>query len=458
MPKKLNKGHFILVGLIAVGLFMIANLATYAYFANRTYPSTKLGTADAGSKSFSSVEEMRASDVAPETFTLSAGEKKATIKLSDLGASLDSKNTVASIKSARSILPVYNLLKTHQVRPALAFNDSKIKKAAETMSPKLSKPPLDAKITLQDNLFELSPSAEGTAVEPPQIIAALKIAARGGRPVITLSPKKTDPQVTTEQLDQTYQSLQKQQNTALVFSYGQKSASVSPKTIGSWYVQQNGSYTLSDSHIRSYLKQLGSGWGIGIENLEAAVSDTKKALQSSQKLSLTLVAKKLLRTYRYCTAVRGVNSSQLAAFNAKLASVYANSSGWSLEGQVAFERADSGCNFTAWLSAASQMTSFGGVCDSTWSCRSGNNVIINFERWQNASPAWNSGGGSLEDYRVMVINHETGHWLGFGHLGCNAAGQLAPVMQQQSIDLQGCRFNPWPLASELAAFRSRVSG
>lgn len=77
-------------------------------------------------------------------------------------------------------------------------------------------------------------------------------------------------------------------------------------------------------------------------------------------------------------------------------------------------------------------------------------MIINEDRWLGATPAWNDAGGSLRDYRHMVINHETGHWLGFSHSYCGGPGQLAPVMQQQSISLQGCKFNPWPLTSEIA--------
>jgi hypothetical protein len=120
---------------------------------------------------------------------------------------------------------------------------------------------------------------------------------------------------------------------------------------------------------------------------------------------------------------------------------------------VEYREVSSGCDFTVWLTAANQMPSFGAICDPLWSCRVGPNVVINFNRWQNASEAWNARGGSLEDYRHMVINHETGHWLGFGHSHCPGPGQPAPVMQQQSIDLQGCSFNPWPTAGELAALK-----
>jgi hypothetical protein len=89
-------------------------------------------------------------------------------------------------------------------------------------------------------------------------------------------------------------------------------------------------------------------------------------------------------------------------------------------------------------------------CSGAWSCRTGRNVVINDLRWRETSPAWVTSGGSLRDYRHMVVNHETGHWLGWDHSNCGGAEQPAPVMQQQSIDLQGCVFNAWPLDWELA--------
>jgi hypothetical protein len=62
----------------------------------------------------------------------------------------------------------------------------------------------------------------------------------------------------------------------------------------------------------------------------------------------------------------------------------------------------------------------------------------------------------LRDYRHMVVNHEAGHFLGFGHANCGGPGQLAPVMQQQSINLQGCQHNPWPLQWERQRLASRL--
>lgn len=155
------------------------------------------------------------------------------------------------------------------------------------------------------------------------------------------------------------------------------------------------------------------------------------------------------RVYEYSVQGRG-NTSDLAEFAAVAAETYADLRGWSLGGSVRFERVASGGDFTLWLSADNQMATFGGACDVMWSCRKGRNVVVNEDRWLNGAPAWNEAGGSLRDYRHMVVNHETGHWFGLGHASCTSPGGAAAVMQQQSMDMQRCTPNPWPLPREQA--------
>ena len=85
-----------------------------------------------------------------------------------------------------------------------------------------------------------------------------------------------------------------------------------------------------------------------------------------------------------------------------------------------------------------------------YSCQNGPLVVLNAERWRQATPTWT---GSLGAYRQMLVNHEFGHLLGLHHPAdpqCPGRGQLAPVMSQQSTELNGCLPNPWPLPAELA--------
>ncbi|MET8406908.1 DUF3152 domain-containing protein [Streptomyces sp. NPDC005195] len=80
-------------------------------------------------------------------------------------------------------------------------------------------------------------------------------------------------------------------------------------------------------------------------------------------------------------------------------------------------------------------------CDSASTER----VMINAYRWAQGSRTY---GAAIHPYRQMLINHEVGHRLGYGHVSCEKDGALAPVMQQQTkfLDHDGirCLPNPWP--------------
>ena len=158
------------------------------------------------------------------------------------------------------------------------------------------------------------------------------------------------------------------------------------------------------------------------------------------------------RVVTYHVETRGAVTADINQFKQQANQTLNDSRGWSRLG-VSFSEVATGGDFTLILSVASELPNFSEGCSAEYSCNVGRNVIINQDRWLYATPSWNNGGGSLRDYRHMVVNHETGHWLGHGHANCGGAGQPAPLMQQQSIDLQGCTFNPWPLDNELTSSR-----
>jgi Protein of unknown function (DUF3152) len=154
------------------------------------------------------------------------------------------------------------------------------------------------------------------------------------------------------------------------------------------------------------------------------------------------------RTVTYHVETRGHLTTSLEQFRAQAQQTYEDARGWRGAG-ILFKPVAHGGSFTLVLAQAGLVPSFSSSCSSMWSCRVGRYVIINQDRWKNASPAWNAAHLALRDYRHMVVNHETGHWLGLHHASCPGPGRLAPVMQQQSKGLQGCRFNPFPTLHEL---------
>ena len=154
------------------------------------------------------------------------------------------------------------------------------------------------------------------------------------------------------------------------------------------------------------------------------------------------------RSVTYRIETRGEIVADLGTFRQQVAETFADPRGWRSAG-VRFTRVARGGSFSVVLAEARTLPSFSPVCSVRWSCRVGRHVVINQTRWRHASPSWNRAGRPVREYRHMVVNHETGHWLGHGHLGCPGRGRPAPVMMQQSKGLDGCRHNPWPLASEL---------
>ena len=80
--------------------------------------------------------------------------------------------------------------------------------------------------------------------------------------------------------------------------------------------------------------------------------------------------------------------------------------------------------------------------NNIYSCRKENNIVFNFFRWKDGAVDFKK---DMEMYRIYLINHETGHILGWGHVDCPKEGAVAPVMMQQSKGTDGCVPYGWPV-------------
>lgn len=128
---------------------------------------------------------------------------------------------------------------------------------------------------------------------------------------------------------------------------------------------------------------------------------------------------------------------------------------WGHGGTMTFERVSSGPadivvtlaspgTTAKWCEKSGLDTTVDNVsCDAASTPR----TMINAYRWAQGADTF--GPQRMHEYRQMLINHEVGHRLGHGHVGCPKAGAPAPVMMQQTkyLSLDGgptCKPNAWP--------------
>lgn len=147
---------------------------------------------------------------------------------------------------------------------------------------------------------------------------------------------------------------------------------------------------------------------------------------------------------RYLVEVEQGLATNPSDFAAAVERTLADPRSWGRRGVLSFQRVSSGpVAFRVLLASPRTVDRYCAPLNtnSYTSCFMSGRAVINFERWERAVP-WYA--DDLATYRQYVINHEVGHALGRGHVNCPASGAVAPVMQQQTLSMQGCRRNAWP--------------
>lgn len=157
---------------------------------------------------------------------------------------------------------------------------------------------------------------------------------------------------------------------------------------------------------------------------------------------------------RFQVAVENGSGEDVQAFGDAVQRALTGPGSWVDSGRLRLQRVAPGtrAEFTVYLATrdtAARLCLRGGINIRKGgvpftSCRVTGRVVINLDRWRTSAPHLVAARMPLDTYRLYVVNHEVGHQLGHHHEGCPAAGRPAPVMQQQTLFLDGCRPNPWP--------------
>jgi hypothetical protein len=155
--------------------------------------------------------------------------------------------------------------------------------------------------------------------------------------------------------------------------------------------------------------------------------------------------------HRFRVAVETGLPETIEAFDSEVQTVLSDPRSWIAGNNVRLQRVagNASSDFTVYLVSPGTAYKYclaGGfdiVVNGTpyTSCRVGARVLINVARYETGIPNY---GAPLSVYREYAINHEVGHALGHGHELCPGKGMLAPVMQQQTLYMQGCLANAWP--------------
>lgn len=498
-----NKLIFIPSVLFGVGIILYAGFGLWQYAtANDQFANgTKLYSIDVGKKTVTDTQATVSATLISKKVVITADDIKVDTTAANLGVSISDSElnkVLSSQKIARLINPLFY---KKQVSPKISIRELQFQKSTLPAIPQDKKPPKNASFAVVSDQVVIQEAVSGngillgdvaqpiinvvlnptstdntvkttlkqvTPVLNTEILAKLKdkaTAVYGGtfyvtdtaknfelskpRLVSMLIPNKDYSGLTLSPNDATslVEEATNQANKTAVNEITTNYKSGKPKAIttnGLNGRQANNSATIAEQLITAIEQQTGITAQLAFDVVpfqkkQATVDDTVK-----------------LVNYTYSIITWGNTTSNLEDFASKVAQTLADGRGWAKAG-VTFTRVSGAANFDIVLSEPSELSArYPGTCSSTYSCRVGRYVIINDDRWRLATPSWNAANGSLRDYQHMVINHEVGHRLGRGHESCPAAGQPAPLMQQQSISLQGCTFNPWPLPYEIAAVQRSI--
>jgi hypothetical protein len=433
---------------LLIGLFVVANLAVAILYAGKTLPKQTVGGQNVSGVNYADVERLVKSYTLPATVTLNKDNRKETVPVDQFNMHIDVDKTMHDVKE-RPLLPLFALFEHRNTPLSLTASTRAISDKILILDASFSRAATDRRVAFDGNDFVIEDAKGGYTFDADATARSMVAAIAQGKTTAEVSVQTTPAGDNTGDLSKERDALRKQLDARITYKAGIKTTQTSKKDIGSLFEHAGRTMVVSDAAVSAYITQVTTQLGAGSASAGDAAIATRYAIEKAQNITFVLSGAHA-RTLTYCTVADGVAQSGLGDLKGKLAVAYGDPKGWNNNGAIAFRHVDSGCDYRVVLAAPAKMTSYGAICDDFYNCQVGNNVIVNNDRWLYATEPWNKTGQTLETYRLLIINHETGHRLGLRDYNvCSGAGQPAPIMMQQSIDLMGCAFNVWPLQSEL---------
>jgi Protein of unknown function (DUF3152) len=154
-----------------------------------------------------------------------------------------------------------------------------------------------------------------------------------------------------------------------------------------------------------------------------------------------------IRKFRVAVESNLAKTVEMPDFLAKINGTLGDSRSWVGGGEYRLQQVPSSGSYQFTIYLVTSKTS-SALCAPLYtggytSCRQGGRVVLNLDRWMTSVPEYVKAKVTLDVYRTYMINHEVGHALGNSHQLCPGKGKPAPVMEQQTLGLHGCKPNPW---------------
>jgi hypothetical protein len=436
-------------GAAAFAVFVVGNFYIQFSFADKIYPGVRVGTVDVGGMTEQAATKAIEAAAQSPVLDIQVGPATYSTAGHDLGRP-DVGRAVreAMNKGHTTPLPVAGLLQARWSGPvglSYEMDSTAVAAYAKSLADKLVRLPADAVPLVAGSQAFVIPEKSGAKLNEAEIAEAIA-GVYGKSATLSLKTQTLKPLLETGAYAGDVQAAQAVMALNIRITVRRTATKVTPEQIGQWVVfaGPGKGIQVDGAKVSSFVRSLA-----GPFDRAAATAAIMSALQSKQDLDYAASTRRSTAapslpaltpagpavTYKYCAdeSVRPVAKRVLA-----------ESSGWAMGGKVAFVEATD-CHFQFAVLRSDQMAAAATTCAGEVSCLSGSRLMFNSNNWALLPSGWS---GDLDSYRRELVNHETGHWLGFDHASCSGERDSTPVLSAPSVVIPGCSPNWYAVPAE----------